>query len=211
MKKILMIALVFNLLALSSRAQSASDQRNDLRFGLKAGVNISNVYDSKTNDFNTDSKLGFAGGGFLTIPINTYLGVQPELLFSQKGFHAAGTFLGRPYELTRTTNYIDVPIFISLKPSPKFTVMAGPQYSYLVKQTDVFSNGLGSVVDQQEFENVDLRKNMLCFIGGFDVDIEPAVVSGRVGWDVQDNNGDGTATIPRYKNVWYQVTLGFEF
>ena len=29
--------------------------------------------------------------------------------------------------------------------------------------------------------------------------------------DIQNNNGDGTSTTPRYKNVWFQGTLGFKF
>jgi len=30
-----------------------------------------------------------------------------------------------------------------------------------------------------------------------------------VGWDLMKNNGDGTKTTPRYKNVWAQVSVGF--
>jgi hypothetical protein len=37
------------------------------------------------------------------------------------------------------------------------------------------------------------------------------VLSARSGWDVQRNNGDGTSSIPRYKNVWFQATIGYRF
>jgi len=37
------------------------------------------------------------------------------------------------------------------------------------------------------------------------------VLSGRVAWDLYDNNGDGTSTTPRYKNVVGQITLGYRF
>jgi hypothetical protein len=33
----------------------------------------------------------------------------------------------------------------------------------------------------------------------------------RGSWDLKNNNGDGTSTTPRYKNVWYQATVGYRF
>jgi hypothetical protein len=44
-----------------------------------------------------------------------------------------------------------------------------------------------------------------------DFNLNQFVVSGRAGWDLQKNNGDGTSTNPRYKNVWYQATIGLKF
>ena len=98
-----------------------------------------------------------------------------------------------------------------LKPSSFFTIVAGPQYSYLVKQKDVFENGITTIEQENEFENDNLRKNIFCFTGGFDVNVSQLVVGARAGWDIQNNNGDGSSTTPRYKNMWYQVTLGFRF
>jgi len=187
-------------------SNTVTDTREELHIGAKIGVNYSNVYDTKGEQFNADPKLGLLVGGFISIPIGKYLGFQPELLFSQKGFKGTGTILGLSYEFTRTTNYIDIPLFFQIKPSEYMSVVIGPQYSYLIKQSDSFNNN--SV--EQEFENENIRKNMLCFIGGFDFNLnEVAVIGVRVGWDVQENNGDGTSVTPRYKNIWYQATLGF--
>ena len=73
-----------------------------LKIGVKAGLNLSNVYDSQDEDFQADSKLGFAGGAFLSIPIGTYFGIQPELLFSQRGLRGSGSFLTSEYTFKRT-------------------------------------------------------------------------------------------------------------
>lgn len=124
-----------------SAQDNSSDLRNSLQFGLKAGANFSNVYDSKDQEFNADFKVGFAAGAFLAIPIGKYIGFQPEILFSQKGYKLSGTFLTIPYEFTHTTNYIDVPLLFALKPSALITLLAGPDYSFLVKQKDVFTGG----------------------------------------------------------------------
>ena len=212
MKKNLLMIAVISFMTLSLSAQrTGPDFREQLRLGLKIGANLSNVYDSQGEQFNADPKFGLAAGGFLAIPVGKYLGVQPELLFSQKGFKATGLILGSPYEITRTTNFIEVPILVVFKPSSTFSILAGPQYSYLIKQKDVFTNSIANVAQEQEFENENIRKNILCFLGGMDINLDQMVLGLRVGWDVQNNNGDGTSTTPRYKNVWYQATVGFRF
>jgi hypothetical protein len=187
------------------------DTRSKFYLGLKGGVNYSNVYDTQGENFKTDPKFGFAGGVFLTIPIGKYIGLQPEIVFSQKGFKGTGTLLGSSYSLTRTTNYIDVPILVAIKPSPGITLMAGPHFSYLLKQTDEFETGGFTDEQVQEFKNDNIRKNTLGFTGGIDFNFNHVVLGTRIGWDIKNNNGDGTHTTPRYKNVWLQATLGFRF
>ena len=105
-----------------------------ISIGIKAGANLSNIYDSQSSDFQADPKLGFAAGGFLSIPIGNFLAVQPELLFSQRGFQGSGSVLLSNYSFTRTTNYIDIPLLLAFKPIPFITILAGPQYSYLISQ-----------------------------------------------------------------------------
>lgn len=207
MKKISLLIAAGTFMALSINAQ---DDRGELKFGVKAGVNFSNVYDTQTEEFTAEPKFGLAAGGFVSIPIGTFLGVQPEVLFSQKGFKASGTILTLPYEFKRTTNFIDVPLLIAVKPIPGLTLLAGPQYSYLLKKTDEYSGTIDAIVEE-EFENENIRKNILCFLGGFDFNVSGLVVGARVGWDIQNNNGDGTSYTPEYKNVWYQLTLGVKF
>ena len=183
------------------------DTRDMLFFGLKIGANYSNVYDTKGDAFQASPKFGLATGGFVSIPIGRYFGIQPELLFSQKGFKATSN----TYDLTRTTSYLDVPIFFAFKPFQMLTLLAGPQYSYLMKQQDVFATGTTSIAQEQDFRNDNIRKNTLCFVTGADLNFQHIVLGARAGWDVQNNNGDGTSTDPRYKNVWYQATIGYRF
>ncbi len=188
-----------------------TDFREKLNFGLKGGLNYSNVYDSEGEAFRADPKLGFAGGAFLAIPIGRNFGVQPEVLISQKGFRATGRILGGTYSFTRTTTYLDVPLLFSIKPVEFITLQVGPQYSYLIKQNDVFTNASTSIEQEQEFVNDNIRKNTLCFIGEADINLKHVVLGARAGWDILNNNGDGTSTTPRYKNVWYQATIGYRF
>jgi hypothetical protein len=206
--------LVLTILAIAFTASiiqaqdNSSDSRDKLQFGLKAGANFSNVYDTRDQNFNADFKVGFAAGAFLSIPIGKIIGIQPEMIFSQKGYKASGTLLIADYEFTHTVNYIDVPILFAFKPSPYVTLLAGPQYSFLVKQKDVFKSGGLTINEEQDFKT---DRSVLCFLGGFDVNVNRLVFGARAGWDLQNNNGDGTSTSPRYKNVWYQATFGYKF
>ena len=207
MKKIFLTIIA--LIALINLTKAQSDGREILQMGAKIGTNYSNVYDVQGQDFVASPKFGLVFGGFIAIPIGKYIGIQPELLYSQKGFKSTGTLLGYYYENKRTTSYIDIPIFFQLKPSQFLTVVAGPQYSYLVSQKNEFTSTIYSNAQEQQFNNDNVRKNILCFIGGVDVNLNHFVLGVRAGWDLTQNNGDGTSTTPRYKNVWYQFTLGY--
>ena len=212
MKKIILsiIAATF-MVNLSSAQEEPVDLRKNLTFGLKAGVNLSNVYDATGEEFDNEAKFGLAAGAFVAIPLGTYIGIQPEVLFSQKGFKATGSVLGSDYEFKRNTNYLDVPIFLALKPSPIVTLLAGPQFSFLLDGKYDFENEIISGELGDEFENDDVRNNTLCLTGGIDLTLDNLVISGRAGWDLKENNEKGESTTPRYKNVWLQATIGFRF
>jgi hypothetical protein len=211
-KAIIMIALVaFATTSLKAQTTTTTDNRGKLTFGVKAGTNYSNVYDSEGEDFVADGKFGLAAGAFVVVPLGKIFGIQPEVLYSQKGFKSTGAFLGTNYEMTRTTDFIDVPILISIKPVEYVSLLFGPQFSFLMKQTDDFTGGSLSASQQDEFDNSNLRKNIFGLTGGVDFNIDHLVIGLRGGWDVKNNDGDGNSTTPRYKNMWYQATIGYKF
>ena len=211
--------LVFAIIALSgfnSYSQTENtpptvDHRDHLLFGVKLGLNYSNVYDAQGDNFVADAKFGVALGGFVSIPIGSFIGVQPELLYSQKGYKSSGTFLGTSYSMTRTTDFLDIPIYFVVKPVENISLLFGPQYSYLLKRTDDFTGGSLTASDIQTYTNDNLRKNIFGLAGGLDINIDHLIIGLRAAWDTTSNNGDGTSSTPRYKNMWYQATLGFRF
>jgi hypothetical protein len=207
-KKTVLLIVAFAFMASAGYAQSSA---LDIQLGVKIGANLSNVYDTQGEDFTADPKLGLAGGVFVGIPIGSFLGIQPELLFSQKGYKGSGSFLGSQYKYSRTSNFIDLPIFVALKPVSAVTILAGPQFSYLIKETYKFENALINIDEEQVFDNDNIRKNILCLVGGVDINLNQLVIGARLGFDLQNNKGDGTSTTPRYKNIWVQTTVGFRF
>ena len=185
---IFLISVALILSAFNSQAQGQnSDNRDKLSLGIKGGLNFSNIYDTEGEDFEADGKIGFVGGLFLAIPIGKYLGVQPEMLYSQKGFKSSGKFLGTNYEMKRTTSFIDVPILLQVKPVEILTIVAGPQYSFMLTRKDEFTGGSLTATDEEKFDNDDLRNNIFGFIGGADLNLQNLVIGARVGWDLQNN------------------------
>lgn len=211
MKKILVALFTISLLSGTIlKAQDADvDVRGKFSLGLKAGLNYSNVWDEKGQDFKADSRIGFAGGLFLSIPIGKLIGFQPEIMVSQKGFQGSGTLLGFPYTFTKTNTYIDVPLQVQIKPTEFITIVAGPQYSYLLSEQSSYTFGSNSGTQEKEFSNDNIQKNIFGVVGGADLILRHVVLSLRAGMDLQNNNGDGTSTTPRYKNRWLQFTIGF--
>ncbi len=205
----ILLASAICLITISTVKAQDEDRRENFEFGARAGINFSNAWDAKQDEFRADTKAGFAGGVFLGIPIGKFLGVQPELLISQKGIKSSGILFEQTYSNTRTTTYLDIPLQVQLKPAPFLTLLAGPQFSYLLKQKDEFTFGVNSSAQEQEFKNENIRKNILGFTAGADIIIQHLLISGRIGWDMQNNIGDGTSTTPRYKNQWLQFTLGY--
>lgn len=200
----------FIFLSLNSFAQ---DFREKLNFGLKAGVNFANVYDSEGEDFVADFKTGFAGGAFVTIPLGRFLGIQPEIMFSQKGMKASGSFGLVDYSVKSTKSYIDIPLLLAIRPADFISILVGPQFAFQVASKDKFE--LGNVSSEnsstESFDDLNIRKNMFGAHLGLDINIKHFVISPRAALDFQDNKGDGSSFRPRYKNYYLQLTVGYRF
>ena len=107
----------------TSTADSKSTKSSSaIRFGLKAGMNVSNV---STMDMN--SKVGFYGGVFANIPVVKDFSVQPEVLYSGVGAKAKGD-----NDAKLNLEYISVPVMFQYNALPNLYVEAGPQFSFLV-------------------------------------------------------------------------------
>jgi hypothetical protein len=209
MKKIIVL-LVFTGMVNAGAAQVTSkDAKTKVILGFKGGINRSNVFDESGGGFVANPKPGFAGGVFLAVPFGSLLGFQPEVLVSQKGFQGSGMLEGESYLITRTTTHLDVPLQLQVKPLHFLAIVAGVQYSYLLSQRDRFTYGNNHEEQKQAFDNVNIRKNTYGSVVGLDVYIRHFVLSGRSGWDLISNHGDGTSSTPRYKNMWLQGTIGY--
>ncbi|MBD2769059.1 PorT family protein [Hymenobacter sp. BT664] len=159
----------------------SSTQAQDIRFGLRAGANYSNLAGNVKNESIYNNKVGFLGGVMLNVPVaaDGFLSVQPEVLYSQKGFENKPTeftsILGtkQTREGTVNYNYLDVPVLLKIN-AGGFIVEAGPQYSYLISANDQTrvtttsaSGGSPTTTEAQNKRDVSgLNRNELGYLAG---------------------------------------------
>jgi hypothetical protein len=153
--------------------------------------------------------VGLVMGAFVNIPIGPSLGFQPELLYSSKGFRGEWPWNGTTYKFTRTTGYIDMPLLLAYKMGPQISLLAGPHVSYLLFQKDEVKNADFSLAHHQTFNTANPRRNAFGMTAGVDFYIRALVIGGRAGCDLTRNTGDGSSSMPTYKNIWLQASIGF--
>lgn len=109
-----------------------------LRAGVKAGLNVSNIAGGE--DYR--SKTGLHFGAFANLKMTSNLSVQGELLYSGQGAR-----WDDDNEKT-TLNYLQVPLLARYTFAPGFYAEAGPQIGFLLKAED---DDEGDVSDIKEY------------------------------------------------------------
>lgn len=139
-KSFLSIFIVCGLLTALS-VQHANAQAD---FGLRAGINYAN-YNDLPDNFDPDSRTGFMVGGYLdlTIPMSPF-SIQPEILYTQKGYEEGGA--------TLKSDYLEVPVLakFSFAPGPiQPHVYLGP-YAAFSLNSEVSGGGVNVEIDDAQ-------------------------------------------------------------
>ncbi|WP_027379363.1 porin family protein [Chryseobacterium daeguense] len=121
MKK-LILGIAISLSSLAFAQEKAKESSSPVRFGVKAGLNVSSISggDSK-------AKAGFYGGVFANIPVSSQFAVQPEVLYNGVGSKAEDLD-----DLKINLDYISVPVMFQYNAMPNLYLEAGPQFSFLI-------------------------------------------------------------------------------
>ena len=110
--------------------------------GVKVGVNFAAI-NGVTNSLNNQSITALNAGVFTTLDIAGLLALQPELLYTVKGFkltrvitNEGGPTPPQPFFLTGNNSYFEIPVLLKLKfPSSSLgiirpNVFAGPEVAF---------------------------------------------------------------------------------
>jgi hypothetical protein len=218
MAKLLSLAAGAALLALAA-APTAHAQ--SIRFGLKAGANLSNLSGDVVNQSQYNNRFGFHGGIMLNFGLaHDLISIQPEVLYSQKGFKYADqqyTVLNNTYRNTGSVryDYLDVPILLRLKVSGVFFEV-GPQYSYLMNiSTDRTQTYNGNVVGTagSGTSNLDnVNRNEIGYVGGLGFQSSQGFLLGvRYNGAFTDFAKDGYSNneFKNARNSAFQAYVGF--
>jgi hypothetical protein len=120
---IVLISGVVNLGTLNSQ---------NLSYGVKAGVDLSNWGGEDIEDAELDINTGFHAGVFAETALRSGLGFESGLYVATKGFRSKEVFEGMDMKLTSTSYYLDLPVYAKYNMPGGFNIFAGPQFSYLL-------------------------------------------------------------------------------
>ena len=107
---------------------------------MKGGLNLNKV---NGQSFNDAFDMGYMVGAFAEIDINKFIGIQPELLYSQTMtkrssfstlYNARFTQAFLIDNAYTRLNYLSIPILLRLNLGKLITFNAGPQFGMLIGQ-----------------------------------------------------------------------------
>ena len=188
MRNVLFTTLFLFVVTISARAEFG--------LGIKAGANFATHKASATGitlpDFK--SKTGFVGGAWVNYFFGETVGIQPEVLFSQKGAKIEDV------DLVNNLTYVDIPILVRVHFLKILDIHAGPQFGFLASATQDGDDGDEDFKDKLKNSEVSLA-----FGAGVNLPLKLNVTA-RYVLGLTDISEIQDIEI---KNSTFQLTLGF--
>lgn len=144
------------------------------RAGVKAGLNVSNLYIDDLDDEN--ARYGFNVGLFGQVLASETFAIQPELLYSTKGskaFYEGIVDQSVKYNL----NYLDLPVLAVFKLGEAAEIHVGPYASYLLNANISYEGDIASGDDEIDKDN--LKSFDYGLVGGFGLNFGAVQVGAR--------------------------------
>lgn len=216
MRKIVLFFLVIigSLITASAQEQQTNTETSlTPKFGLKGGINLSNLYIDDADDENM--KLGINLGLYSKIPLTKGLSIQPELIYSSKGAKLTyNNFILGKGEYRFNLNYVELPVLAVINLANNFNLQGGAYLSYLVSANikDVEDNGSINNIKDLEAENFNRLDYGL--VGGLGVDVKNITIGARYSYGLKEvgESGSLSGNLTRdSKNSVISVYVGFGF
>jgi Outer membrane protein beta-barrel domain len=164
-------------LFLLSVCNAFAQEAQQMRVGIKAGVNFSSL--NTKNDANSKMITGYDLGVFTKMPIAPMLAIQPELNFTTKGSAVSYNNLVANGTANFHLNYLELPILLVINPSPNFNVHFGPYASYLLSVNTTNDSNVQLFNFENELKVNDFNRFDLGIAAGLGVDIGAISIGGR--------------------------------
>nr|WP_315179588.1 porin family protein [uncultured Flavobacterium sp.] len=196
MKKIiLMVVMVFTFGFVNAQ------EKADMAFGVKGGLNISTITNADVDGVNTKSLVGFHVGFFGEFMISNKFAIQPEVLYSAQGTELEFEGISGDLKL----DYITIPVMAKYYVADAFSLELGPQIGFLVSAKAKSGGESEDVKDELKSTDVSLN-----FGAGYN--ITPNFMIGvrySLGLTrLQDEIFPGE---DESKNSVFQISVGYKF
>jgi len=192
--------------------QAAGEPVPTAKFGIKGGVNLTNLYVDNVKDENM--KVGFNAGFFAKVPLSRVVSIQPELLYSQKGAKLTYDNIFGSGEYRFNLNYVEVPVSVVFNVAKNLNLHVGGYASYLananVKQVkDNGDNNTIADLNEDDFHRFDYG-----LLGGVGVDVDHFTIGARYNYGLHEIGKSGSLSgnaTSNSKNSAINVFIGFGF
>ena len=182
MKKLFFTFATAIVLTCTAHTQAqAQDDELKARFGVRGGVNFSNLYTKNVDENNV--LTGFNVGVFAKLPVASFLAIQPELYFTTKGGESTynNTFVKGTARFSM--NYIELPVLAVVNISKYFNVHAGPYAAFLLSGKATNKSNVTLFNFEDKLDTNDYNKLDFGLALGIGADL------GGVGFGVRYNYG----------------------
>lgn len=198
--------LLFTAIAVFAFSTAHSQE---IRFGVKAGVNFANMSVKPDDGMSFDSRTSFHIGGLVEIPVTDKFSVQPELLYSSVGakYKEDDPFFG-DMELTYKLSYISIPVMAKYYVVDGLALEAGPQFGFLASAKGEVEVGGESVSEdiKDQFKSLDIGLGL-----GASYRLDMGVFFGARYALGLSNIADDTDDDVKVKNNVIQISVGYTF
>ena len=199
------IALVFSVKAIQAQVNDSAAQ-----FGVKGGVNFSNMYTDDVDDENV--LTSFNAGVYFNLPVSDLFSIQPEVLYSRKGAELRYDNVFASGSAKFNLNYIEVPVLLKINVTDNFNIHAGPYFAYLI-DSKITNDGDGGAFDfESNFDNDDFNKFDAGIAAGIGFDFDSFGIGARYNYGLSTIGKERTVAgesyrVPDSKNSTISVYL----
>lgn len=207
--------LVAGSKAVAQEQQAMGESSLSPKFGIKGGVNLTNLYvDDDVSDENM--KVGFNAGFFAKLPVTRGFSIQPELLYSSKGAKETyNNFILGEGEYRFNLNYIELPVLAVFNLAKNFNLHVGPYVSYLagVNIKDL-NKDEGTIDEVAELDADNFNRFDYGVAGGLGIDISNFTIGARYNYGLKEIGKSGSVSgelLKDSKNSAISLYIGIGF
>lgn len=209
------LAMVAIMLGVNNiNAQTETSTSNNSSFGIRGGINFSNLYSDEVDDNNV--LTGFNIGFFANAPLAAGISIQPEINFTTKGaelqynnavFQGTGKF---------NLSYVEVPLLLKINLTKNFNIHGGPYAAFLINSKITNEDADGNINFEEQVDKDDLNKFDYGLAGGIGFDVDNFGLGIRYNYGLQTVGKERTYlgttyTFPDAKNSSLSIYAAFKF
>ena len=199
--------------ASAQQQQTSAERGLRAKFGLKAGLNLANLYVDEVQDENF--KVGFNAGMYAKLPVTRGLSIQPELIYSNKGAKLTydNVLFGGEGEYRFNLHYVELPVMAVINVVQNFNIHAGPYVSYLAGANITRLNDDNEVNEVTDLKADNFNRIDYGLAGGVGLDFQNLTIGARYNYGLREIGESGLSgrITKNSKNSVINLFLGFAF